>query len=505
MKISAIITYYNEEEKIEKTLNFLKDLSDIFSEIIFINSSSTDNTKNMIDRFIKKESLFNTFKNISFNTEFPSDSCNLGLEITKYEYVFFLDCGLGFDRKFLLSQINLLQEKNVDAIFATTKMKGFDKLDVANVSQSYGYNKENIILPGSLIKKEVFKKTGKFHKSRSFYDVLWKKEVFLKVNYTVNDKFKINYNKRVYGSKFFDVVYKNYKYSEGEINIKKNKTSLFYLLSFIFFIFSLTVNIMFSFLIILMYVLLRQIIPFKKSGKNFNYLENTNIFYIFISGFLIDTGKLFGFFRSLISFANYKNLLSTIIFFIFISIYSPIYSILGNNLVVIDKQKKTDVAIVMSGNGEATYFNPDFQQRSIIAKNLYDKKMIDKLIIVSGKTQTIHEAELIKVILNGYGLPEKAIKVLTEYPNSTYDAVIKIKKSLENEDISEVIFVTSPFHTLRTKLIWNKNVPEIDIYFPETYEAMKKKKIKIFSPLKDIYVIIYEYLSIIYNYSIKRL
>ena len=36
---------------------------------------------------------------------------------------------------------------------------------------------------------------------------------------------------------------------------------------------------MFSFLIILMYVLMRQIIPFKKSGKNFNYLENTNIFY----------------------------------------------------------------------------------------------------------------------------------------------------------------------------------------------------------------------------------
>ena len=168
MKISAIITYYNEENRINKTLNFLKDLSDILSEVIFINSSSTDNTKNIIDIFIQKENLLNTFSNISFDTEFPSDSCNLGLEISKYEYVFFLDSGLGFDKKFLLSQINLLQEKNVDAIFATTKMKGFDKLDVANVSQSYGYNKENIILPGSLIKKEDFKKNEKFKKNNFF-------------------------------------------------------------------------------------------------------------------------------------------------------------------------------------------------------------------------------------------------------------------------------------------------------------------------------------------------
>jgi uncharacterized SAM-binding protein YcdF (DUF218 family) len=173
--------------------------------------------------------------------------------------------------------------------------------------------------------------------------------------------------------------------------------------------------------------------------------------------------------------------------------------------VVIDKPKKVNTAIVMSGNGEATYFNPDFQQRSIIAKDLYQEGMIDKLIIVSGKTQTIHEAELIKIILNGYGLPKEKIKVLEEYPNSTYDAVVKVKKSLANDNISEILFITSPFHTLRTKLIWNKNVTNVDIYFPETYEAKKKKKIKLFSPLKDIYVIIYEYLSITYNYLVNRL
>ena len=83
--------------------------------------------------------------------------------------------------------------------------------------------------------------------------------------------------------------------------------------------------------------------------------------------------------------------------------------------------------------------------------------------------------------------------------------MVKVKKSLANDNISEILFITSPFHTLRTKLIWNKNVTNVDIYFPETYEAKKKKKIKLFSPLKDIYVIIYEYLSITYNYLVNRL
>ena len=79
------------------------------------------------------------------------------------------------------------------------------------------------------------------------------------------------------------------------------------------------------------------------------------------------------------------------------------------------------------------------------------------------------------------------------------------REPCSNDNISEILFITSPFHTLRTKLIWNKNVPNVDIYFPKTYEAEKKKKIKLFSPLKDIYVILYEYLSITYNYLINRL
>ena len=98
-------------------------------------------------------------------------------------------------------------------------MTGYGPLDVANISQSYGFGKENVILPGSLIKKDVFSKIGKFYKSRSFYDVLWKKKVFSEIKYSINREDKLIYKKPVYGLNLFDVFYKNYKYSEGPINI----------------------------------------------------------------------------------------------------------------------------------------------------------------------------------------------------------------------------------------------------------------------------------------------
>ena len=62
MNISAIITYYNEEKKILNTLEFIKRQSEILTEVIFINSSSSDNTRNIIDRFIVENELQKKFK-----------------------------------------------------------------------------------------------------------------------------------------------------------------------------------------------------------------------------------------------------------------------------------------------------------------------------------------------------------------------------------------------------------------------------------------------------------
>ena len=75
MKVSVVISAYNEEEKIEKCLSSVKDLAD---EIIFVDNSSTDGTVKIARKytdkiFIRKNNLMlNVNKNFGF-TKATSD------------------------------------------------------------------------------------------------------------------------------------------------------------------------------------------------------------------------------------------------------------------------------------------------------------------------------------------------------------------------------------------------------------------------------------------------
>ena len=54
-KISLIVPYFNESSTIIKTLNLLKSQTYLPKEILLINSSSTDDTYNKINIWIKKK------------------------------------------------------------------------------------------------------------------------------------------------------------------------------------------------------------------------------------------------------------------------------------------------------------------------------------------------------------------------------------------------------------------------------------------------------------------
>jgi glycosyltransferase involved in cell wall biosynthesis len=54
-KISLIVPYFNESSTIVKTLNLLKSQTYLPKEILLINSSSTDDTYNKINIWIKKK------------------------------------------------------------------------------------------------------------------------------------------------------------------------------------------------------------------------------------------------------------------------------------------------------------------------------------------------------------------------------------------------------------------------------------------------------------------
>jgi glycosyltransferase involved in cell wall biosynthesis len=61
--ISIIYPFYNEEKRINKTLNDIKKFNLIFKhikkEFLLVNDGSTDNTINIINDFIKKIRMLN--------------------------------------------------------------------------------------------------------------------------------------------------------------------------------------------------------------------------------------------------------------------------------------------------------------------------------------------------------------------------------------------------------------------------------------------------------------
>ena len=87
--------------KLHKTLNLLKSQTYLPKEILLINSSSTDDTYNKINIWIKKKNLKHLFKNINSKSKNPSSSKNLGIINSKHKWLAFMDCGLFFKKNWL--------------------------------------------------------------------------------------------------------------------------------------------------------------------------------------------------------------------------------------------------------------------------------------------------------------------------------------------------------------------------------------------------------------------
>ena len=211
---------------------------------------------------------------------------------------------------------------------------------------------------------------------------------------------------------------------------------------------------------------------------------------------------------------NLKLLLKNIknyglkITFTFVIVYlilfkSPIVDIFASKLIVnnnINSSSKT--MLVMSGYGSDKYFNNNFLLMAKKASNLVKQNQEKDLkIIISGKFQVYPESQIIKSILISSGIEkDKIITLDSEYKN-TYENIKLFFDIVEKNKInmnSEFTILTSPLHSKRTSLILNKNFSN----YETNVITSSNLKIKQFSKIK---IIIYEYLSIIYNFLLGKI
>ena len=195
---------------------------------------------------------------------------------------------------------------------------------------------------------------------------------------------------------------------------------------------------------------------------------------------------------------KFKKIFLTTIFVLILSLYSPLFWLMGEQLILRDTPNKTDAIVVFSGDGEVNYRNSSYQRRALDAVKFYNSGYGKDIFISSGREQAISDVEIIKLFLTSKGIPKSSIHVLNKYPSSTYQNVQMVKHMLDDNNINSILFITAPYHSLRAVLTWRKSAPNIEIITPEVIDT-PSDRLKWGISVKNMKVVVYEYTALVYN------
>lgn len=271
--ISVIIPYHNEQKTIEKTLELIKSQSYQPKEVLLIDSSSTDTTSNLIDKWIVKNKCKNKYKNIFKNTKYPSTSKNLGIKLSKTQWIAFMDCDLRFKNNWLQNQVKYIKKNNLKFVLGTCYLKGSGLVDSCCVAQTWGYKSKISVIPSSVVNKKIFKKTGLFYPSRAGYDRLWIRNLKKIYKNKVKNNYTIEYSKFNHSNDLFVFFKKIYTYSLSSNQMNLNNKN-YYLFLILIGILSLTLSPKLFFMFFIIYLILRSyVFPIYKS-KGFKIFKD---------------------------------------------------------------------------------------------------------------------------------------------------------------------------------------------------------------------------------------
>jgi len=198
-----------------------------------------------------------------------------------------------------------------------------------------------------------------------------------------------------------------------------------------------------------------------------------------------------------------KSLISTFILvfiFIYISLFVlPIPSLIGKYLIDVDTNlKKVDKAIIFSGTGSISYENVEFYSRFEDAKGLLQDDIINELIIMQRKHNSLNEGDVIKnLLVSEFGNKFKITVVDKEF-STTYQNVEYMKKYLNSGE--KLLLISSGYNTKRLKGVFekltNNNIKAYKSNNDDSY------KVRFFETSEKVYLIFREFMALIY-YKLK--
>lgn len=177
--ISIIVPLYNSEKYLSKCIDSIISQTYKNLEIILINDGSTDNSLNILNKYIKKDKRINL---INKENGGASTARNIGLKESKGKYISFIDADDYVEKDYIEKLYESLIKNNADMAIC----------DFYNVNEN-----NEIILNNSPIKSEL----------------LTKKDFFKKTTIKDSYYYIVPWNK-LYSRKIIEKI----KYPEGKIN-----------------------------------------------------------------------------------------------------------------------------------------------------------------------------------------------------------------------------------------------------------------------------------------------
>jgi uncharacterized SAM-binding protein YcdF (DUF218 family)/glycosyltransferase involved in cell wall biosynthesis len=142
---------------------------------------------------------------------------------------------------------------------------------------------------------------------------------------------------------------------------------------------------------------------------------------------------------------------------------TPVVWWLAKPLRVAEAPRHVDAIVVFAGGvGESGKSGGGYQERVARAVMLYREGWATRLVFSSGYVFAFGEAEVMRDLAIGQGVPAEAITLETRAA-STYENVAFSARILAEEGRRSVLLVTSPYHTRRATLTWRTVAPAIEV------------------------------------------
>jgi len=167
--ICVVIPVQNNEKYLSEIFQGIENQSLLPREIMIVDSSSNNKMSYLINEWNGTIPI----KYIKIDSAYPGDARNIGVEIAKREWIAFLDSATVPEHDWLERCVEIAIEKKADFVGGLILFEADTYFKKLLRATTYGCGPCGT-LPGSIIKKEKFEKSGGFISSiRSSEDIEW--------------------------------------------------------------------------------------------------------------------------------------------------------------------------------------------------------------------------------------------------------------------------------------------------------------------------------------------